>query len=119
MSRPNRPYVAEFCPMPGYPAEGETYGWQRWIVVAWNVLFYAMLLGFTASLVASGRGAGVAALGVTMALLLGGWYTWWMLRGTSSFQSPDHVSATSLIRWYAVAPSLAMCLAQSTGLSNC
>jgi signal transduction histidine kinase len=79
MSRPVRPYVAEFCPMPGYPADGETSGWQRWIVVAWNVVFYAMLLGFTASLVASGRGAATAALGVTLALLLGGWYTWWML----------------------------------------
>ena len=54
-------------------------GWQRSIVVVWHLLFYAMLLGFTVSLVTSGRGATVSALGATLAMGLGGWYTWWML----------------------------------------
>src|SRR5215469_10586100 len=78
MSRQVEPDAAEFSPMPGFHVEGEMSGWRRWMV-ACHLLFYAMLLGFTAYLLASGRGAGAAALGVTLALLLGAWYTWWML----------------------------------------
>jgi signal transduction histidine kinase len=99
MSRHFRPNVAEFCPMPGFSAEGETSGWQRWIGVAVHVVFYGMLLGFTASLVASGRGAGTAAAGATLAVLLGCWYTWWMLL------RPDLVvrSAGPRVAYFAVA----------------
>ncbi|MBO0687552.1 MAG: hypothetical protein J2P45_30755, partial [Candidatus Dormibacteraeota bacterium] len=64
--------------MPGYGVDGRMSGW-RWWIIAWHLLFYAMLLGFTAATLATRPSAGAVALTVTLAVLLGGWYTWWML----------------------------------------
>ncbi len=75
---PRRNFAADLCPPPGFAGDGLAAPWSRWWMIVWHLLFYGMLVGFTASLLAGGR-AGAATVAVGLAVLSAGWYTSWMV----------------------------------------
>lgn len=61
-------------------------------MLAWHLLFYGMLAGFTISLLASHQADALPAAGVALAALLAAWYTAWMV------VRPDLVVRSTLLR---------------------
>jgi signal transduction histidine kinase len=105
MDRQSRPWtawsVAGLRSLVGSGSERSASGDRRW-TSAWHVVFFVMLLGFTAALLASRPAAAVSLASVGLAGLLAGWYACWMVL------RPDLVGRSTMWRatYFAVGAAL-------------
>ena len=99
---PTRVLAADPCPPPGFAGNGQAAPWSRWWVLAWHLLYYGMLVGFTTSLLASHRAGALPAAGVALAAAMAVWYTTWMVL------RPDLIIRSAVLRatFFAVGAAL-------------